>query len=624
MKSWFAQIRQLKLILLVATIVCVCLFALIPNRLYTSFEQSSYDRLVAWTGEQNIDNRVVLVDIDETTLSQVGAWPWPREKIANLLDILLNYYQVAVLGVDIVFPDKKEGDEQLAKLLNHSSVVMSQVLDFSDQSKNQTGSLMTHPMQVQDVVPEIHGYIANHGNLLTNYSRVGHISPIIDEDGKVRRIYPLACHVEGCTDILSLQMYQALHAGLNAEITLKDHLLTLNFYEADKTELVLDQNNALLIPFRVKPDGFKYISASAVISQEAPLHQLKNTVVVLGSTALGLGDFVATPARNIVPGLELHAQIFSSILDNNFIQPKQRWWWIVLPQLFIALLFMLLPTRSSRANIVWTVGMLLLTLLIELAAFRYLNWWVPATPALISIMLLGLTAILQDNILVNRRLAAVAEQIGRFIPDALAKRLVRGRDFEPNTEERELTVLVADMRGFTSAAEGKTPDQVASLAQKCLETLTQVVYRFGGTIEKFSGDGLMAIWGAPRKDAEHAQHAYQAGLAMQLEIQQLQAWFLQNHFPKMKVSVGINTGKMAVGVFGGHSHLAWSAHGDAVNVASRIEQLTRTVGTDLLLGARTAELVGLEQLSYCGDFKVKGRNELVAVYRPLDSVIHLE
>jgi adenylate cyclase len=171
------------------------------------------------------------------------------------------------------------------------------------------------------------------------------------------------------------------------------------------------------------------------------------------------------------------------------------------------------------------------------------------------------------------------------------------------------------MRGFTTASEGKSPDAVAALAQKCLETLTQVVYQYGGTIEKYSGDGLMAVWGAPKRDLEHAKHAVEAGLQMQVAVKGLKDWFRQNGFEPMRVSVGINTGEGAVGIFGGEAHLAWTAHGDAVNVASRIEQLTRVIGVDLLIGRRTAELYGLANTKDCGEHQVKGRIAPVKIYQ---------
>jgi adenylate cyclase len=255
-----------------------------------------------------------------------------------------------------------------------------------------------------------------------------------------------------------------------------------------------------------------------------------------------------------------------------------------------------------------------MVVMVSIGLFIWQGWWIPLSPMPLMVASLGLLGLVLESMRLNQQLRVVAHQFSRFIPESLVKRLIRGRVVGPSSDKRELTVLVADMRGFTGASEGKSPEAVAELAQRCLDTLTQVVYRYGGTIEKYSGDGLMAIWGAPRHDPDHAQHAVEAGMTMQQNIGALAPWFIAHDFKPMKVSVGINTGEMAVGVFGGDAHLAWTAHGDAVNVASRIEQLTRSVEEDLLIGLKTAELYGMDKVRYCGDHHVKGRHGLVAVY----------
>jgi len=187
------------------------------------------------------------------------------------------------------------------------------------------------------------------------------------------------------------------------------------------------------------------------------------------------------------------------------------------------------------------------------------------------------------------------------------------KEVAAGSEIRVLSVLVADLRGFTRATEGKSPAQAAQLVQKCLEALSAGVSLYGGTIEKFTGDGLMAIWGAPHADPEHARHALQAALHMQGEVRALAGWLKENGFNPMRVSIGINTGEMAVGIFG-KTHRAWTAHGDAVNLATRIEQLTRELGVDLLVGEETARHLRFVDMENMGAHLVKGRQEKVTVY----------
>lgn len=608
-------LRHATRIALVALLVLgVSLYALIPNPLFNKLEQTAYDQLISWTEVDVAEKRVVLVDIDEKSIAAQGAWPWPRKSVASLIRTLTDFYQVGVLGVDIVFPEAKPDDNHLRDALGLPNVVFSQVLDFSEGSENQIGAFKKDPgVMVEGFPRTITGFIANHPQLMGTYAKVGHISPIIDSDGKVRRIYPVVCGAEGCTPTLSLKMLEVIYG---APIKPKRHQNQLNLgLTGERFPLGLDQDGAIYIPYRVKSGGFQYLSASAVMQHSVPKEMLGNAIVILGSTSLGLGDYVATPTRNITPGLELHAQLIRAWVDRDFFTPIQGVRWVTLSCLIIGLTYLFWPWRSTRGMMLWGLLLMLIVAAVTIVLFIWQHWLIKLTPMPLMVAMTLFLGLALESIRLNRQLRVVGAQFSRFIPESLVKRLLRGRELGPNSERRELSVLVADMRGFTTASEGKSPDAVAALAQKCLETLTQVVYQYGGTIEKYSGDGLMAVWGAPKRDLEHAKHAVEAGLQMQVAVKGLKDWFRQNGFEPMRVSVGINTGEGAVGIFGGEAHLAWTAHGDAVNVASRIEQLTRVIGVDLLIGRRTAELYGLANTKDCGEHQVKGRIAPVKIYQ---------
>ncbi len=604
-----------RLILVSSVVFLMGLYVSLPNSPYKKLEFAAYDQMVAWGPAARSDQRIILIDIDEKSLRDVGPWPWPRKQVATLISQITQNYQVALLGVDIVFPEAKDGDALLKAALNQPNVVFSQVLDFSEASQNQVGQLAgLSPVQDASLFHPVTGYIANHPNLLQADSQIGHISPLIDADGKVRRIIPLACAPIGCTTALSLRMYQALHGAKQMHGQINKKNLQLSLSSGEILTLPLDQERAMPIPYRVRVGGFDYVSASDVLRGRVAPATLNNAVVLLGSTALGLGDHVATPTHSIVPGLEIHAQLVSAMLDQDFITPQYGWAWLLVPCLLIVLFYLLWPWRNTKGLIIWMTLSGGLVVAVSIILFMQRGWWIPLSPMPLMVALLGVLGLVLESMRLNQQLRVVAHQFSRFIPESLVKRLIRGRLVGPSSDKRELTVLVADMRGFTGASESKSPEAVAELAQKCLDTLTQVVYQFGGTIEKYSGDGLMAIWGAPNSDPMHAKHAVEAGIIMQENIENLASWFIAHDFKPMKVSVGINTGEMAVGVFGGDAHLAWTAHGDAVNVASRIEQLTRNVKESLLMGWKTAELYGMDKVRYCGDHYVKGRLGLVAVY----------
>jgi adenylate cyclase len=356
-----------------------------------------------------------------------------------------------------------------------------------------------------------------------------------------------------------------------------------------------------------------------VIHRRVPIEKIRNTLVIVGSTALSLGDRIATPEGNQTPGLEIHAQILSALLDGEAITSMDLkgngFFWLVGVGIigFCGFLVVFWPKQSSLSVLGFCVALSLFYFLICYWVLRQFHVLLPMTIIPIFLLLSGFFGLLADVVRNNQKLARIAKQSSYFLPSMLVKRLLNDQELSAETESKQLTVLVADMRGFTHASEGKSPAHVAKLAQKCLEVLSEIVVRHGGVIEKYTGDGLMAIWGVGENKMSHAQGALNAGLAMQSEILNLSGWFKNEGFEPMRVSVGINSGDMAVGIYG-NAHRAWSAHGDEVNLATRIEQLTRTVGRDLLMGELTAQLVGIDQMECFGLYSVKGREHPVKVY----------
>lgn len=587
----------------------------LPNRYYYALEHRFYDQMVEWAAATERDERIILVDIDEKSLAAFGPWPWPRKTVAQLITELTHHYQVAALGVDVVFPDAKPNDALLKTALNQPNVVFGQVLDFSDASQNHVGKLAgLMGLPNKHFPTRIKGFIANHPEVLGANSQVGHISPVIDEDGKVRRIYPIACAQEGCTAALSLKLYQVLTQASALHAQMDGRELELKMGDGEAVRLPLDQAGAMIIPYRAKAGRFAYLSASDVLQHQVAPERLKNVIVILGSTAFGLGDHVATPIKSVMPALEIHGELVSAMLDRAFIIPKYTWNWMILPVLLIALLYLFWPWHSLNGILIWISIGITIVWTASITAFIAYGYLIPLSTPSLMVLSLGLLGFILESLRLNQKLLTVFHQFNRFMPKSLVDRFIQNQQVSQGSEKRRLTVLVADMRGFTSVAEGRSSDQVAQLAQQCIKVLTDVVYQYGGTIEKYSGDGLMAIWGAPQRDRHQAKHAVEAALEMQQAIAALAPWFIAHNFKPMQIGVGINTGEMAVGVFGSAEHAAWTVHGDAVNVASRIEQLTKTVHENLLMGEQTARLFGMRKVRYCGEHAVKGRHALVPVY----------
>ena len=643
-----ASLRSRLAIALFAVLLTV-LYVVIPGQVREGAERAAYDALVRTSPPVLQEERVVIVDIDERSLAHYGAWPWPRQTVARLVNELLGRHRVGLLGLDIVFPLRREGDLALRRMLDRPDVVMSQTLDFSTISNNQVGELAgLVAVEGRRLAPQAGGYVANDSGVLPPNAAVGHISPIIDDDGHIRRVYPVACVAGACTMTLALRMYAQLTAvGQGApRVAFADGgaRLHVDLHDGEPLELPLDSQRALLVPYRVAPGGFPVLSAADVMDRSRDLLWLENSIVLVGSSALGIGDRVATPLAKLTPGVELHAQLLTALLDRSFICPLPA----AAPHFlalaaFILLSYLVWPGRGRSLMLGWP-------LLALAGATLPLAWLLlgrgmllPLTPLPLMVLVIATLTMLQQNLALSARVRRLGSQFSQFLPANLVGRLLRDARIGPETERHTMTVLIVDVRGFTAASEDKTPEQIAGFAQKCFEVLSAEVARYQGTIEKYTGDGLMALWGKPTAaenaslaspdaplqvqpaaylpptgiDPGHARYAAQAvsaGVAMQRAVNGLSDWFSDHGYGHLQLSIGLNTGPMSVGVFGGQSHLAWSAQGQAFNIASRIESLTREVGENLLMGETTALMLSPEAVRKIGDFAVKGVSAPVAVY----------
>ena len=620
-----------------------------PTAQYDSLERSFYDTLVKLSLPPAHESRLVIVDIDERSLEGFGAWPWSRATMANLVNELTVRHKVALLGLDIVFPQSKSGDDELRKALDRSNVVMSQALDFSSQSANRVGRPSGGVQLIdREFAPIASGFIANDPGLLTPHAGVGHINPIVDEDGHVRRLYPVACTDTSCAYTLALRLYLELAATddklLRAAYAKRGKHLLVDIGHNESLDLPLDNQRALLVPYRVSSDGFLVISAIDVMDADAVLPELENTIVLVGSSALGIGDRVATPLNKLSPGLEVHAQLLVALLDGRLIRPVSA----------NSVSFLLLAAVVVISWIFWPRGnryvALLWPLLIVIFLIMVLSWFflhedqlLPLSSLPLLVIVIAISSLLIENFSLDGRMRNVTSHLGQFLPSVLVGRLLKGGNLAPETASYTMTVMIADIRGFTAASEGKSPEQIAEFAQKCFEVLSAEVARYQGTIERYSGDGLVAMWGEPSADAApkslagilkvqpvndaaslgpdfahapHAANAVSAAIAMQQAIESMSDWFTEKHYGPRQISIGLNTGPMAVGVFGGQTHLTWSAQGQAFNITSRIETLTRELDENILMGEATAKLLMADSVRRVGSYAVKGVTELVVVYAP--------
>jgi adenylate cyclase len=629
-----------------------------------------YDALVRLNPPQNPDRRIVIVDIDEKSLAEVGRWPWGRDRLASLLDKLFDRYGVALVGFDVVFaePDDSSGlrsldalanrqlrdnpaylaalrdlrpqldhDARFAAAIKGRPVVLGYYLSSrttgSDSGELPPATLPAGSFRGRRVAfTHWNWYGANLAQFQRNAVAAGHINPIVDNDGVHRRVPLLVEYGGQYYEALSLAMVRTL---LGSPPVLPgypdDELLSvrrdsvmewLDLPTAQGTvRIPVDENAAALIPYRGPQGSFVYLSAADVLAERVPAQQLKNSLVLVGTTAPALMDQRATPVGAAYPGVEIHANLIAGMLDGRL---KHQPGYLLGANLLLlalsgAVMVFLLPRLSPlRASLVALLVWLLL-IAVNLVLWYQADLVLPLAGGLIMVAVLYAINMSWGYFVESKTRRQFAGLFGQYVPPELVDEMARNPgSYSMEGRKAELTVFFADIRGFTSISEILPADQLAELMNEYLDAMTAVIRRQRGTLDKYIGDAIMAFWGAPVDDPHHARHAVLSALEMQAELARLNPRLLARGWPELKIGVGINTGSMTVGDMGSRARKAYTVIGDAVNLASRLEGITKQYGVGIIVGERTRQMLDKEVVFRELDrVRVKGKEDPVAIYEPI-------
>jgi adenylate cyclase len=624
--------------------------------LVQELEASLYDFKVRLFAPAEVDQRVVVVDIDEKSLKEVGRWPWPRERMAALTSSLFQQYGVAAVGYDIIFsePDQSSGlpvlerlakaelageasfqktlehmrpaldyDARLAEALATGPSVLGYYFSYASKPEI-VGQLPTpmfactalHQAGVQPL--KASGYNANLAGLQAKAATAAYFNMQADFDGVARRM-PLAIDYQGqCYGPLALlTTQQAMGAG-TPKVLAGDGWRPARL-DVDGLSIPLDAQAMAMVPYR-KPGAFGYVSASDVLNSRLPASALEGRAVLVGSSAPGIMDLRVTPISKIFPGVEIHANLISGILDGTV-----KWEPVNVARIeAIALIGLgllvaaLLPFLSPLWSAATTLVVALASAGGGLYAWTAWNMQLPLAPLLLGVLGLFVLNMSYGFFIEARSKAQITRLFGQYVPPELVDEMAKDpARYSLRGESKQMSVLFSDIVGFTSISEGLEASQLAEMLNVFLSHMTRVIQGNRGTIDKYIGDAIMAFWGAPMSDERHARDAVITGLAMQASLQELNAHLKERGWPEVQIGVGINTGRMSVGNMGSEFRMAYTVMADAVNLASRLEALTRHYGIGVLVGEGTRSVCTDIVFRLIDRVKVKGKDKSVAIYQPL-------
>ena len=616
--------------------LCAALIApsIFPG-LFTPVDHALNDWRTRFSIQPHIESRIVIVDVDERSLAELGAWPWPRATLAKLLKTLIDDYGVAAIAVDMVFPEQRANDDVLAEQLRRPQVTGAVVFDLDQRNLAALNFVLppTMPIRTEASAPKVFGVpvVTNHAGLLPG--RVGHITPIFDSDGAVRRLPPVVCAAgTDCRPSLALATFAgmidsprlSLHRG-KGPFAPAWELAMQTDDGATLITLPLGSDGTMIVPYRHARDDWTSVSAVDVLKLKPDPAVLKGVVVLMGATALGLSDVIATPLGPVAAGLEPHAEILSALLDDDF--PYGPYWGaaivgvLMLP--FALLLAWLLgryekPLERTAIFPLWLVFSWIAGAALAAIAFEAFNLLLPLSPLLTFPPLAVLLILSIELYRAGRDRAGVIALLSAYLPRPVADRLTAFGQLTTTVDasRREITVLFADVHGFAGLSENSTPEVVARLMQRVFTEMAEAVVSHHGTIDKFIGDAVMAFWNAPDDDPGHAAHALAAAQDIQRRMTALAPFCEELGLCPIQVGIGLETGLALVGNFGSAHRRTFTALGEPVILASRLEGLTTTYSEPVLIGQACASALGTEQLRVLGTVQIRGRTQPVTLYCP--------
>ena len=646
-------------------------------------EAIAYDNRVNLTMPRTLDERVVIIDIDEKSLRPreeggEGRWPWPRNRLALMIDNLFDKYAVAIVGFDVVFAEPDEssglsvlqalaeshfkGDQrfqstlqEIAPQLQYDRLFAERVRQrpivlgyfFSVEAGASAIGALPAPVLPPGTfagrnIPFFHanGFSGNLAGLLKVTAGAGHFNPKEDVDGVTRRVPMLVEYKGAYYEPLALAMVRVLLGmseaakakspsvvlpkvvpGYPADALWSRGYQGLEWLEVGPLRIPVDDEAAALVPFRGKQNSFKYLSAADVIQGKVDPADLKGKIVLVGTTARGLFDLRSTPVGSVYPGVEIHANLIGGMLDRTVKQRPPYVLGAEIVLLFVTGIAMtfLLPLLTPIKQLFATLVVLLSALLLNLWVFHYGNLVLPLASGLLMTLVLFTFSMAYGFFAEARGKRQIQARFGQYVPPELVEEMAQNpAEFSMNPESREMTVLFTDVRGFTTISEGLEPKELSDLMNEFLTSLTEVIYRNRGTIDKYMGDAIMGFWGAPKREPDHARLAIRAALEMHQKIAELQPRFWAKNWPEIRIGVGLNSGRMSVGNMGSRIRVAYTVMGDAVNLASRLEGLTKDYGAPIIVGEATRDLAQHDFVFREIDrVRVKGKLEPVAIYQPL-------
>lgn len=524
---------------------------------------------------------IIIVEIDDESIYTLGEWPLSRDHYAKVID---NLKGSKVIGFDVIFDLPREGDEEFAEAIKNNSVILA--LEYKDLTTDNGKILAGNMLKPNDSL----------GTLNQDY-KIGFVNLYTDDDKVTRSIHP---------KISSTEEYSPLSAVMVEE------------FSGIKPDL---GKSRMLIKFYSEPGGYQYVSFYDVYNNSANLPDFNGKIVLIGYTASGVDDTFMVPISDkAMPGVEIHANLIQSILWKDFIHYQDD-----VSSIGIIFLFAILAGLLIFRFKIYIATILIFAIFL-IYIFISILWIFDNYGIIMNILFPLFTIVLVYPALLvfyyqseEKRRKWITSVFGKYVSPVVIENLIKNpKSINLGGEKRNITIFFSDIRGFTSISERLEPEKLVNLLNEYLSEMTTIIIKDQGLVDKYMGDAIMAFWGAPLNQPNHAEMACSSCIEMIEKLKDLQKRWKEQDIPSFEIGIGLNSGEAVVGNMGSSKRFDYTAMGDNVNLASRLEGLNKIYGTNIIITEKTYKIVKDKfETRKLDAVKVKGKKKPILIYELL-------
>lgn len=619
-----------------------------------------YDQMINLNWHHPPENpRVIVINIDENSVQKEGRWPWPRDKMAELvsklkqngvvtigLDIVMSEAEINyALGLQkklkqlgpIVLPDQKQlmlTLEKLAPKIDNDHAFAQTLLDhnvvlgflFQHESDVKKGTLPP-PLTYQSNIPisindlplySFEGYNGVLNLFLQASMQAGFVTNLPDPDGVVRRSLVLATYDNKLYPNLALKTAMNYLLVDDAELIVNDQ--RLDGIKVGGLFIPTNAHGQLLVPFWGKAGTLDYYSATDILHDKIDKKELDSSIAIIGSSMTLLADLHDSPIGSLFPGVEMVGNVVQGIVGQQLVS-EYHWHtthggiFLITVGIIFSLMFPFLGILGKLVVAVTTIFLLLTTTFL---LYVFKSFYLPSALLITLIILQAIINYAYSYVLERRQKQKINQLFGQYVPEQYVKELLESQDqYNMDGQTLKMTVFFADIRNFTTISESLDAVGVKHLLNTFFTPITEIIFRHRGTIDKYVGDMIMAFWGAPLADEHHAHNAVTASMEIFQHLSTINEKMVENNLPQVTIGIGLATGLMNVGDMGSEFRRSYTVLGDTVNLASRLQDLTKFYQVNILVNDTTS----IESKAFLwravDKVSVKGRKTALTIYHPL-------